>query len=52
MIRGNQTLFMRRDEVEAAWDWVDPILRAWTAKSVKAQGLHGWHMGTRRLPLP
>ena len=38
VIRGNQTLFMRRDEVEAAWDWVDPILRAWEAKSVKAQG--------------
>lgn len=28
-IRGNQTLFMRRDEVEAAWEWVDPILNAW-----------------------
>ncbi|TCD16579.1 glucose-6-phosphate dehydrogenase [Oricola cellulosilytica] len=30
VIRGNQTLFMRRDEVEAAWQWVDPILKAWT----------------------
>jgi glucose-6-phosphate 1-dehydrogenase len=29
--RGNQTLFMRRDEVEAAWSWVGPILDAWTA---------------------
>ncbi len=29
VIRGNQTLFMRRDEVEAAWRWVDPILKAW-----------------------
>lgn len=29
VIRGNQTLFMRRDEVEAAWRWVDPILAAW-----------------------
>jgi len=29
VIRGNQTLFMRRDEVEAAWTWVDPILKAW-----------------------
>lgn len=29
MIRGNQTLFMRRDEVEAAWKWVDPILEHW-----------------------
>lgn len=29
VIRGNQTLFMRRDEVEAAWRWIDPILSAW-----------------------
>ncbi|MBS9475993.1 glucose-6-phosphate dehydrogenase [Ancylobacter radicis] len=29
VVRGNQTLFMRRDEVEAAWKWVDPILEAW-----------------------
>ena len=30
VVRGNQTLFMRRDEVEAAWTWIDPILEAWT----------------------
>ncbi len=29
VVRGNPTLFMRRDEVEAAWKWVDPILAAW-----------------------
>ncbi|PSM18766.1 glucose-6-phosphate dehydrogenase [Nitratireductor sp. StC3] len=29
VVRGNQTLFMRRDEVEAAWAWIDPILAAW-----------------------
>ena len=29
VIRGDQTLFMRRDEVEAAWRWVDPIREAW-----------------------
>jgi len=29
VVRGNQTLFMRRDEVEAAWNWIDPILDAW-----------------------
>jgi len=29
VIRGNATLFMRRDEVEAAWRWIDPILSAW-----------------------
>jgi glucose-6-phosphate 1-dehydrogenase len=30
VVRGNQTLFMRRDEVEAAWTWIDPILDAWS----------------------
>ncbi|NUH64366.1 glucose-6-phosphate dehydrogenase [Sulfitobacter sp. S0837] len=29
VIRGDQTLFMRGDEVEAAWAWVDPIIRGW-----------------------
>lgn len=29
VIRGNPTLFMRRDEVAAAWAWIDPIREAW-----------------------
>ena len=29
VVRGNPTLFMRRDEVEAAWIWTEPILEAW-----------------------
>ena len=33
VVRGHQTLFMRRDEVEAAWDWIDPILESWKAAS-------------------
>lgn len=28
-LRGNPVLFMRRDEVTAAWAWVDPIQNAW-----------------------
>jgi glucose-6-phosphate 1-dehydrogenase len=31
-VRGNATLFMRRDEVEAAWGWVEPILEAWSSR--------------------
>ena len=31
VVRGNQTLFMRRDEVEAAWVWIDPLIAAWSA---------------------
>ncbi|MFI8482282.1 glucose-6-phosphate dehydrogenase [Pseudomonas sp. NPDC078700] len=29
VIDGDSTLFMRRDEVEAAWRWVDPIIKGW-----------------------
>ena len=29
VVQGNPTLFMRRDEVEAAWAWVEPILVGW-----------------------
>jgi glucose-6-phosphate 1-dehydrogenase len=31
VIRGQQTLFMRRDELEAAWQWIDPIRDGWDA---------------------
>jgi glucose-6-phosphate 1-dehydrogenase len=27
--KGNLTLFMRRDELDAAWAWIDPIREAW-----------------------
>ncbi|MFT6898014.1 MAG: glucose-6-phosphate 1-dehydrogenase [Paraglaciecola sp.] len=29
VMRGNQTLFVSRDEVEFAWKWVDSIIEAW-----------------------
>ncbi|MBB4859512.1 glucose-6-phosphate 1-dehydrogenase [Novosphingobium chloroacetimidivorans] len=29
LIEGDQTLFVRRDEVEAQWDWVDKIRGLW-----------------------
>ncbi len=35
VIRGNQTLFMRGDEVEAAWRWADPIMEAWESHGEK-----------------
>ena len=28
---GDSTLFARRDEVETAWAWLDPLLRKWAA---------------------
>ncbi len=33
VIRGNPALFMRRDEVEAAWQWIDQIRAGWEADS-------------------
>jgi glucose-6-phosphate 1-dehydrogenase len=33
VIRGNQTLFMRGDEVEAAWSWTDPLIESWEARN-------------------
>jgi glucose-6-phosphate 1-dehydrogenase len=29
VLRGQLTLFMRGDELEAAWEWVEPILHYW-----------------------
>jgi len=31
VINGNQSLFVSRDEVEAAWTWADSIIDAWQA---------------------
>ncbi|MEM7753989.1 MAG: glucose-6-phosphate dehydrogenase, partial [Pseudomonadota bacterium] len=35
VIRGNQTLFMRGDEVEAAWAWTDPLIEGWVERGDK-----------------
>ena len=43
VIRGNATLFMRRDEVEAAWKWIDPIISGWVENSQK---IHKYTAGT------
>jgi glucose-6-phosphate 1-dehydrogenase len=45
VVRGNTTLFMRRDEVEAAWAWVAPILDRWSQPTHRPRrypaGTHG-----------
>tara|TARA_R110000868_G_scaffold101630_1_gene279670 strand:- start:19854 stop:21329 length:1476 start_codon:yes stop_codon:yes gene_type:complete len=43
VVRGDLGLFMRRDEVEAAWRWVDGIIHAWDAGSAR---LYGYPAGT------
>ena len=34
-LRGDPTLFMRADELEAAWGFVTPILEAWATRGPK-----------------
>ncbi len=38
VIRGDQTLFMRGDEVEAAWAWTDPIIAEWEGRGDRPLG--------------
>ncbi len=37
VIRSNPTLFMRRDEIEAAWRWCDNILHHWQEQNIKVK---------------
>ena len=37
LLEGDTTLFVRRDEIEAAWTWVDSIHKAWDAAGVTAK---------------
>src|SRR3569623_1688159 len=34
LIEGDPTLFVRRDEVEAQWTWIDQIRAAWASKGI------------------
>ncbi|EHH68639.1 glucose-6-phosphate dehydrogenase [Gluconobacter morbifer] len=36
-VRGNPVLFIRRDEVEAAWRWAEPVLDAWAQNKAPMQ---------------
>lgn len=37
LLEGDTTLFVRADEIEAAWTWVDSIHDAWTASGLTAK---------------
>lgn len=43
VMRGNSTLFVHRDEVEAAWAWADAILNEWTHSTVEP---HSYRAGS------
>ena len=47
VIRGNQTLFMRQDELQAAWKWTESISESW--KKVKQENVlvRSWFLGTQ-----
>ena len=38
LIEGDQTLFVRRDEVEAQWTWIDAIRAGWAATGMRPKG--------------
>ncbi len=38
LIEGAQTLFVRRDEVEAQWKWVDAIRQTWAESGMDVKG--------------
>lgn len=44
LIEGDQTLFVRRDEVEAQWTWIDAIRALWNATALKPKtyGAGSW----------
>lgn len=52
-VRGDPVLFIRRDEVEAAWRWAEPILDAWKHDKVPMQtysaGSYGPEQATQLL---
>ncbi len=50
LVRGDQTLFMRRDEVEAAWHWIDPNVSFPKAAAALQPG--GWLAVFGHVPLP
>ena len=37
VLRGNPALFMRRDEVETAWNWIDTIIAGWEQSKQKVE---------------
>lgn len=47
IINGDQTLFMRSDEVEAAWKWTDSIIDSWTQAGLKVETYASGTMGPK-----
>jgi glucose-6-phosphate 1-dehydrogenase len=49
VLRGQLTLFMRGDELEAAWEWVEPILHHWEQDDTTPAPYSLRHLGPGRV---
>jgi glucose-6-phosphate 1-dehydrogenase len=45
VLRGNPALFMRRDEIETAWGWIDQIIASWKETRQKVENYVGGTWG-------
>ena len=45
LIEGDQTLFVRRDEVEAQWEWIDAIRSTWEASDITPKSYNAGSWG-------
>jgi glucose-6-phosphate 1-dehydrogenase len=45
VLRGNPALFMRRDEIETAWGWIDQIIAGWQETRQKVDNYVGGTWG-------
>jgi glucose-6-phosphate 1-dehydrogenase len=42
VVRGNQTLFSRRDEVDAAWSWASPVSAQFATDMLQPYSSGSW----------
>lgn len=45
LIEGDQKLFVRRDEVEAQWQWIDQVRATWAAEGLAPRGYNAGSWG-------
>ena len=47
LLEGDQTLFVRRDEVEAQWEWIDAIRAGWATQGLQPRTYMSGRWGPR-----
>ena len=50
VIDGRLNLFVRSDEQEEAWRWVEPIMEFWRRRRVRSAAVCRRHLGARARP--